>query len=259
MSQGNAARNTSSSMDDILSSIRQIIAETEDRARSQPSGPSVPPANDSQMLSANLKVDASKPPPLEAAADNSPPPAQISSHDKKPVDDGVVKDVLSRLDAEISQNAQSSVETTPQVQVKQETKYASRFSEEDSRAFATVGDVLNERAGADITATAAPVVEEPAIEEPAAEEDAGPLTLTGELDQSLTPIISEQASLSVTKSFQQLEALFASKDLPPVGETVEQLLKPMLQDWLDNNLPTVVERLVRAEIERVARGEPRQA
>ncbi|MBZ9917266.1 DUF2497 domain-containing protein, partial [Mesorhizobium sp. BR1-1-7] len=29
---------------------------------------------------------------------------------------------------------------------------------------------------------------------------------------------------------------------------------PMLQDWLDNNLPTLVERLVREEIERVARG-----
>ncbi|RUZ12587.1 DUF2497 domain-containing protein, partial [Mesorhizobium sp. M7A.F.Ca.CA.001.09.1.1] len=27
-----------------------------------------------------------------------------------------------------------------------------------------------------------------------------------------------------------------------------------LQDWLDNNLPTLVERLVREEIERVARG-----
>jgi len=34
-----------------------------------------------------------------------------------------------------------------------------------------------------------------------------------------------------------------------------ELLRPMLQDWLDNNLPTLVERLVREEIERVVRGE----
>ncbi|TGV63965.1 DUF2497 domain-containing protein, partial [Mesorhizobium sp. M00.F.Ca.ET.149.01.1.1] len=34
----------------------------------------------------------------------------------------------------------------------------------------------------------------------------------------------------------------------------EEMLRPMLQDWLDNNLPTLVERLVREEIERVARG-----
>jgi cell pole-organizing protein PopZ len=34
----------------------------------------------------------------------------------------------------------------------------------------------------------------------------------------------------------------------------EQMLRPMLQEWLDNNLPVLVERLVREEIERVARG-----
>jgi hypothetical protein len=32
------------------------------------------------------------------------------------------------------------------------------------------------------------------------------------------------------------------------------MMRPMLQDWLDNNLPTLVEKLVREEIERVARG-----
>ncbi|TIO67154.1 MAG: DUF2497 domain-containing protein, partial [Mesorhizobium sp.] len=37
-------------------------------------------------------------------------------------------------------------------------------------------------------------------------------------------------------------------------EMAEEMLRPMLQDWLDNNLPTLVERLVREEIERVARG-----
>ncbi len=31
----------------------------------------------------------------------------------------------------------------------------------------------------------------------------------------------------------------------------------MLKDWLDTNLPTVVERFVRAEIERVSRGNRR--
>jgi cell pole-organizing protein PopZ len=32
------------------------------------------------------------------------------------------------------------------------------------------------------------------------------------------------------------------------------MLRPMLSDWLDDNLPKLVERLVREEIERVARG-----
>jgi uncharacterized protein len=39
-----------------------------------------------------------------------------------------------------------------------------------------------------------------------------------------------------------------------VGLTRE-MLRPMLKSWLDDNLPGIVERLVTAEIERVARGE----
>jgi cell pole-organizing protein PopZ len=33
-----------------------------------------------------------------------------------------------------------------------------------------------------------------------------------------------------------------------------EMLRPMLKVWLDENLPPLVERLVRAEIERIARG-----
>jgi uncharacterized protein len=39
-----------------------------------------------------------------------------------------------------------------------------------------------------------------------------------------------------------------------IGLTPE-MLGPMLKTWLDDNLPGIVERLVSAEIERVARGE----
>jgi len=40
------------------------------------------------------------------------------------------------------------------------------------------------------------------------------------------------------------------------GELVRDMLRPMLKVWLDDNLPPLVERLVRNEIERVARGRP---
>jgi cell pole-organizing protein PopZ len=36
-------------------------------------------------------------------------------------------------------------------------------------------------------------------------------------------------------------------------DLARDLLKPMLQEWLDENLPSLVERLVREEIERLAR------
>jgi len=34
---------------------------------------------------------------------------------------------------------------------------------------------------------------------------------------------------------------------------VRELLKPMLRDWMDSNLAPLVERLVREEIQRMAR------
>ena len=37
-------------------------------------------------------------------------------------------------------------------------------------------------------------------------------------------------------------------------DLVREMLRPMLKVWLDDNLPGLVERLVRAEIERVSRG-----
>lgn len=67
-------------------------------------------------------------------------------------------------------------------------------------------------------------------------------------------IISESTGRQVTASFSELtEALSASRQRP-LDQVAEDMLRPMLQDWLDNNLPTMVERLVREEIERVARG-----
>jgi hypothetical protein len=38
---------------------------------------------------------------------------------------------------------------------------------------------------------------------------------------------------------------------PTVEEIVREELRPLLKSWLDTNLPALVERLVRAEIERV--------
>jgi cell pole-organizing protein PopZ len=38
-------------------------------------------------------------------------------------------------------------------------------------------------------------------------------------------------------------------------DIVREMLKPMLKSWLDDNLPPLVERLVAAEIQRVARGQ----
>jgi cell pole-organizing protein PopZ len=67
-------------------------------------------------------------------------------------------------------------------------------------------------------------------------------------------IISAQAGRQVAAAFGELSGAFAASRQKSFDEMAEQMLRPMLQEWLDNNLPLLVERLVREEIERVARG-----
>ena len=79
-------------------------------------------------------------------------------------------------------------------------------------------------------------------------------TLAG-ADELVRPsIVSEQIGRQVAASFSELSEALAARNRRNLDEMAEEMLRPMLQDWLDSNLPTLVERLVREEIERIARG-----
>jgi cell pole-organizing protein PopZ len=68
-------------------------------------------------------------------------------------------------------------------------------------------------------------------------------------------LLSPQSNASISSAFSQLsQALPQGNGLPNMEETVKEMLAPMLKKWLDDNLPSIVERLIKAEIERVARG-----
>jgi cell pole-organizing protein PopZ len=67
-------------------------------------------------------------------------------------------------------------------------------------------------------------------------------------------IISDHAGRQVAAAFGELSEAFAASRRRSFDEMAQEMLRPMLQEWLDNNLPTLVEKLVREEIERVARG-----
>lgn len=73
--------------------------------------------------------------------------------------------------------------------------------------------------------------------------------------EDATPaIISDHAGRQVAAAFGELSEAFAASRRRSFDEMAREMLRPMLQEWLDNNLPTLVEKLVREEIERVARG-----
>ncbi|HZK88539.1 MAG TPA: DUF2497 domain-containing protein [Stellaceae bacterium] len=65
-------------------------------------------------------------------------------------------------------------------------------------------------------------------------------------------LISAVSSEAIGASFARLSALPNREGGDASLETlVRQTLRPLLQAWLDENLPALVERLVRAEITRV--------
>jgi uncharacterized protein len=68
------------------------------------------------------------------------------------------------------------------------------------------------------------------------------------------PILSAATSAAVDAAFHSLAQTVLVQNARTLEDLVKELLRPMLKSWLDDNLPTLVERLVRAEIERVSRG-----
>jgi cell pole-organizing protein PopZ len=68
------------------------------------------------------------------------------------------------------------------------------------------------------------------------------------------PLVSPTTDAAVSASFNSLVASRFLQSEEQIEDMVRDMLRPMLKAWLDDNLPILVERLVRAEIERVARG-----
>jgi cell pole-organizing protein PopZ len=68
------------------------------------------------------------------------------------------------------------------------------------------------------------------------------------------PLMSEDAENAISVSFHSLAESMAAHGREAAERMAREMLRPMLKTWLDENLPAMVERLVRAEIQRVARG-----
>ena len=67
-------------------------------------------------------------------------------------------------------------------------------------------------------------------------------------------IMSRATSVAVDTAFNHLAQSVFTQNGQTIEGLVREMLRPMLKSWLDDNLPGLVERLVRAEIERVSRG-----
>jgi cell pole-organizing protein PopZ len=69
-----------------------------------------------------------------------------------------------------------------------------------------------------------------------------------------SPMLSRSTVSAVESAFNSLAHTVLSNNARTLEDLVKEMLRPMLKSWLDDNLPGLVERIVKAEIERVSRG-----
>jgi cell pole-organizing protein PopZ len=93
---------------------------------------------------------------------------------------------------------------------------------------------------------------EAAPTEPA--DEAAPGNQTSAASEERGQLVSSATSAAVDSAFNALAQTVLVHNARTLEDLVREMLRPMLKVWLDDNLPGMVERLVRAEIERVSRG-----
>jgi hypothetical protein len=67
-------------------------------------------------------------------------------------------------------------------------------------------------------------------------------------------LMSSSTEATVESAFNALAQTVIVQNARTLDDLVREMLRPMLKAWLDENLPHMVERLVRAEIERISGG-----
>jgi cell pole-organizing protein PopZ len=94
------------------------------------------------------------------------------------------------------------------------------------------------------------------IEEPAPMAD---MTEEDSPAESTVPLLAPEAQTAASSSLGELVRALTERQTqiyrtgPTLEDLVREEMRPMLKSWLDTNLPPMVERLVRDEIERVVR------
>ncbi len=97
----------------------------------------------------------------------------------------------------------------------------------------------------------APVAEAHTPEHPSIPTTGGYDTLVGDSAAASAASAFAGFASSLKKPEPAMESAFPSG--PTIDELARSLLRPMLKEWLDANLPGIVEAQVRKEVERIAR------
>jgi cell pole-organizing protein PopZ len=203
-------------MDEILASIRRIIADDD---------PGQMPAKASEAEFSPSATPAAPHPEMGPAATmraSAPPPPP-----ERAIRENEIDSMLAQLQAARRPVQDDSGPGVGMVAAEP----ASRFPTSDDRPDLSFEDSLPE----------------PPPLRPAGERRSAP-------DVRERGLLSGATASAVDSAFNELAHTVQVRNGRTLEDFVSELLRPMLKTWLDENLPAMVERLVRAEIERVSRG-----
>nr|WP_321464115.1 DUF2497 domain-containing protein [uncultured Cohaesibacter sp.] len=230
-------------MEEILASIRRIISD-EEAAIGEEAAPAEEPEADPNEAMSQDALDALFDEPAPAPEPEPEPEeeeeidmaAAMAAMEEEEAPEEEEEDVL-----ELSSEWQESDFVEPQ---EDDLVFANAEEEPEPEAAKPVEEILSKK-----LEEAVPKALEAAFS--AAPMPDGPLPNL----QRGAPLVSDDTSQKVTSAFGDLTHTILNNNSRTIENVVEDMLRPMLKAWLDQNLPVMVERLVRAEIERVSRGE----
>lgn len=227
------------SMEEILASIRQIIAD-EDSSDSEAEKVNDQTAIDDAFANIDVgeemstdDVDALFDAPAGAPEEENDQAAINAAFDNIDVDD---EDEMS----------------TDDVDALFDTPVTSEDDDDDDVLALSVDQTIDSNDGDeedisfDMDDDVVPAPVAPTTLPPVSQKAAAPASM-----KSGEQLLSNDAASSVRSSFGALNSAMTMSSTNTVEDLMKSMMRPMLKQWLDENLPETVERLVQAEIERM--------
>jgi uncharacterized protein len=216
------------SMEEILASIRRIIAD-DDASKSTQRAPD-PPRAEAQPVA---------PPPAPAPPVYSAPPVAMPTTHFEPEPRPAAEPLFPMGDDAIADQASDILDLTESMAAPMPQSSAPSPNPAPSALY-PAPQFRTIDGGSDVGF-------DEASESPVA-------SFATRVGEDRGRLISSQASAAVDSAFNALAQTVLVQNARTLEDLVREMLRPMLKTWLDDNLPGLVERLVRAEIERVSRG-----
>jgi uncharacterized protein len=221
------------SMEEILASIRRIIADDDASKVTKPPEPASKAA-----------------PPRATGLPPAPPPAAVANSQ----DD--IDAMLANLNTPAAAPGSDVLDLTEAMAAPAPAAEAAPAP--TFRTIDAASDVIfTDRAPEPPSESALRILEEPRRPPaPTAAPAPRPMPAAAPPPAPDRALISASTVAAVDSAFNTLAQTVIGQNARTLEDLVKEMLRPLLKSWLDDNLPGVVDRIVRAEIERVSRGRP---